>query len=399
MRRQESALACLQLGDARTHLATARQVKLNADQRGAVSLIVFFEPVGVDPTRDIVAGIIEDVGQESFVCHGSRCLTIAGPWSAGATPATALAPSSTARIPPSPGCRRPRRSTLGQRCITARTTRIVPTPPPTTDATAPNQSAVMPDSKPPSSFDELTKTALTAETRPRIASGVSICTRVPRTTTLILSSAPATASATNDRRKLRDSPKTTIIAPKPATASSSARPARASGGRWAIVIAIASAPRAGAARSQPRPTGPTSRTSFAKIGNSAVAPPSSTANRSSVIVARISSVRKTKRTPASREASDGASDARSAGRGRIVATSPAQVRAQAAASRYASPARPARAISSPPSAGPVTAAICQPLLFQVTALASSDSGTTSGTRDHRAGALSARAQPATRRHT
>ena len=46
------------------------------------------------------------------------------------------------------------------------------------------------------------------------------------------------------------------------------------------------APRPGAARSQPRPAGPTCRMSFAKIGSSATAPPNNTANRSSVMAAR-----------------------------------------------------------------------------------------------------------------
>ena len=57
-------------------------------------------------------------------------------------------------------------------------------PPPTTDHTGPNHFAVMPDSNAPSSFDEPMKMALTADTRPRIASGVSTCTSVPRTTML-----------------------------------------------------------------------------------------------------------------------------------------------------------------------------------------------------------------------
>ena len=43
------------------------------------------------------------------------------------------------------------------------------------------------------------KIAFTAETRPRIASGVSTCTSVARTTTLMLSSAPVSSSIANDR--------------------------------------------------------------------------------------------------------------------------------------------------------------------------------------------------------
>ena len=119
-------------------------------------------------------------------------------------------------------------------------------PPPTTDATKPNQSAVRPDSNAPSSLDEPMNTALTAETRPRIASGVSTWTSVPRTTTLTLSSAPVSASAMNDRTKLLDRPKTIVAAPKPATAHTRATPGRRSGGRWAMISAISRAPSAGA---------------------------------------------------------------------------------------------------------------------------------------------------------
>ncbi len=48
----------------------------------------------------------------------------------------------------------------------------------------------------------------------------------------------------------------------------------------ASVSDINAAPQAGAARNAPSAQGPASRMSFAKIGSSAVAPPSSTANRS-----------------------------------------------------------------------------------------------------------------------
>src|SRR5262249_34968877 len=92
----------------------------------------------------------------------------------------------------------PSRSRAGQRRATASTTSRAPTPPPTPDGTAPNQWAVSPDSNSPSSLDELMNTTLIAATRPRISSGVSVCISVPRTTTLMLSSAPAASSATKD---------------------------------------------------------------------------------------------------------------------------------------------------------------------------------------------------------
>ena len=73
------------------------------------------------------------------------------------------------------------------------------------------------------------KTLLTAETRPRMASGVSICTSVWRTTTLTLSKAPTRNIAASESQRLRDRPKTIVAAPKPATAQSIVRPARADG--------------------------------------------------------------------------------------------------------------------------------------------------------------------------
>ena len=63
-------------------------------------------------------------------------------------------------------------------------------PPPTRPGRTARPSP--PTRTPPSSLDELINTELTAATRPRISSGVSVCISVPRTTTLTLSSAPVT---------------------------------------------------------------------------------------------------------------------------------------------------------------------------------------------------------------
>ena len=64
------------------------------------------------------------------------------------------------------------------------------------------------------------KIEFTAETRPRMASGVSSCTRVLRVTTLMQSAAPATASAAIDNQNDSESPNTTVAIPKTATAAS-----------------------------------------------------------------------------------------------------------------------------------------------------------------------------------
>src|SRR4029434_2504343 len=105
----------------------------------------------------------------------------------------------------------------GQIIATAMTTRIVPIPPPTTDSTGPNSAAVSPDSSAPNSFDVPMKTLFTAETRPRISSGVTSCTIEPRTITLTLSNAPATNNIDNDNQSAFDKPKIIVASPKPAT--------------------------------------------------------------------------------------------------------------------------------------------------------------------------------------
>src|ERR1043166_5507212 len=122
----------------------------------------------------------------------------------------------------------------GQIFATARTTNIVPTPPETTDSTGPSQCATRPDSNPPNASDApTTKSAFTAETRPRFSSGTSNCTDVCRTTMLTPSVAPQMTSIANEGQNQRDNPKPTVATPNAATAKSSARPARWSGGRCA----------------------------------------------------------------------------------------------------------------------------------------------------------------------
>ena len=60
----------------------------------------------------------------------------------------------------------------------------------------------------------------------------------------------------------------------------------------------ASAPMAGAARNKPRPQGPTIKISLANMGSKAVAPPNSTANKSSEMAPSKSLLCHTKCTPA-----------------------------------------------------------------------------------------------------
>ena len=94
------------------------------------------------------------------------------------------------------------------------------------------------------------------------------------------------------------------------------------------MIPASIAPTAGALRSTPSPTGPTSSMSRAKTGSSATAPPNSTATRSSEIAPSSTGVRRTKRRPASSEArrepptSNGAA---SISRGFIGSTKPTEI--------------------------------------------------------------------------
>ena len=94
-----------------------------------------------------------------------------------------------------------------------------------------------------------------------------------------------------------------VATPNTATATNIVRPARRRIGARISHSAIASAPIALLERSSPRPHGPCPRMSFAKIGSSAVAPPSSTAKRSSEIAPSTGGRLRMKRMPANTESS------------------------------------------------------------------------------------------------
>ena len=173
-------------------------------------------------------------------------------------------------------------------------------PPKTTEGTSPMSRAARPLSKAPISLLEPMKTWFTEETRPSMCSGVSVCSRVARSTTLTLSTAPLAASRRQLSRKLRLRAKAMVARPKAATQISSVRPARRRGGRWAMVIPMITEPTAGAARRTPSPCGPALRTSLAKTGSTATAPPNSTANRSRLMALSSSRWEKTKRSPSAR---------------------------------------------------------------------------------------------------
>ena len=136
----------------------------------------------------------------------------------------------------------------------ARRRPIVSRPPPTTEAIGPNRAAVAPLSNAPISFDMLTNRCFTAETRPRRASGVIICSSVRRMTTLTLSQTPVTnRHAARARRsatgRTRSLPGRSRLPP-----TSRTRPGRCHGGSRVVTSAIGS--RAGGGRrAQPAQAG------------------------------------------------------------------------------------------------------------------------------------------------
>ena len=65
----------------------------------------------------------------------------------------------------------------------------------------------------------------TADTRPRMASGVTICTRLWRTYTLTMSAPPSTASAATESHSPRDRAKPRVATPNTATARNIQAPA------------------------------------------------------------------------------------------------------------------------------------------------------------------------------
>ena len=137
-----------------------------------------------------------------------------------------------------------------------------------TAGTTPHQAAVTPDSNSPSSFDAPMNTAFTALTRPRMTSGVCSCTSRCRTNMLTMSEAPSTPSARATART-SSTGRTPRSRRRRRTRRRTASGRRRFDGRSASTPPASAAPTAGAARRNPRPTGPTCRTSLAKAGSRA----------------------------------------------------------------------------------------------------------------------------------
>ena len=180
---------------------------------------------------------------------------------------TRACPLRCVRPSPSPPYRisLSRRSSGTRTAVTA-TTASVASPPSTTDGTVPRSLAATPDSNAPISLELPMKMALTEETRPSRCSGRQhLEQRAPHDDAHRVHH-PAHAERARARARSCANPEHDHRHPEQATFTSSVRPARRSGGRCASTSDITTAPAAGAARSRPRPCGPTCRISSAKTG-------------------------------------------------------------------------------------------------------------------------------------
>jgi hypothetical protein len=144
------------------------------------------------------------------------------------------------------------------------TTSKVATPPTTTEPTGRTRRRSRPTRTRPSWLLAPMNIELTAPTRPRISSGVSSCTSVCRTTTLTMSAPPDKRQRDQRHQEPASTGRTpacTRRRPPPTAAASGRRRLRIG---WRVSRTdISSAPTAGAARSAPRPDGPTCRMSLA----------------------------------------------------------------------------------------------------------------------------------------
>ena len=136
-------------------------------------------------------------------------------------------------------------------------------PPKKAAGTGPMSLAASPDSKAPSSLEELIKIMLMAEMRPRIESWEQSWTAVDLMTALTPSNAPLKAKAMNDRMTFLLIAKMRMQRPNPVTADKSQEPARC----FMLILVRPSvmsvAPIAGAALNMPRPLGPICKISAA----------------------------------------------------------------------------------------------------------------------------------------
>ena len=157
-------------------------------------------------------------------------------------------------------------------------------PPTITAGTAPIAAAATPDSKAPSSFEPPMNTRSTAPTRPRISGGVE--QRLQARPDQHAEHVGARERGECQRARARSFARRrrrTVKTPYSATTMNSVGPTRRRTGRTESTRPTTTAPAPGAARRIPFPSAPTCRTSLEKTGRSAVAPPNSTAARSSEI--------------------------------------------------------------------------------------------------------------------
>ncbi len=150
---------------------------------------------------------------------------------------------------------------------------------------------------------------------------------------------------------------------------------------------------AGPARSRPKPSGPTCSTSLAKAGSSAVAPPSSTANRSSEIAPRMMLVGPDIAAALRRSAPSGCRAGVAAGYWLRIESASRRRRRRARPVTRIGRGRARSATSRPPSQGPTITATSSASERIEIARGISAIGTSIGTSAVEAGPSQARAAP------
>jgi hypothetical protein len=155
-----------------------------------------------------------------------------------------------------------------------------------------------PASSDPSSPPPMPATYSAAVTRPRNSSGVTVCTIVPRSTTVIVSAAPATASDSSVSHKEAASAKTANEAPHTQTAASITSPCRHTCRSGPDSTAVASPPTPMAVVNSPSVRGSPPNRSALIAGNSDVGRPKNVAFKSARNVPARTGVRRMNETPA-----------------------------------------------------------------------------------------------------
>src|SRR5580700_8382457 len=208
-------------------------------------------------------------------------------------------------------------------------------------------------------------------------------------TTLTLSAAPRITKAMSEIGKLVESEKMTVANPNTMTAENILMPTYRFIGMRTSKTDIASAPAAGAERRNPSPQGPVWSRSRAKIGSSAVTPPSKTANRSREMAPRTIGRLRMNKTPEKIDRNEIGSRLGGVRSMRITNMALQAADKQRAETPRGTVAPVAK--SNPPSDGPTMVAVCIAEEETATAFGRRVSGTRPGNNADMVGVSKARA--------